>query len=423
MTTKGGIVKVFIFLSLVLFSEPVYSQQTITLNGSVTDATNGAPLIFANIAFIRNGYGTITNEKGEFLIKIPEAYRNDTITVSFLGYAKKKIPVSFVLKEFASITLNPLPICISQVNVYPKNPQKIISEAIAEVKENFITAPMSMNAFYREIIWENKNKIQHIEAVLDIYKGSYLYKKDKDRIRIIKGREFIDLKPSALWDHLYFVNGPYEIIQLDIAKYPMNFIKVAQTNINFLNPKHYKFYNYSLIEVESKSDKRDLYIIHFKPAKKRALFEGKLFIDKKTMAILAMEYYISPNKISRTRLLPAEHELGLNKIGISTKAVDFHCLVVFKKVAGKYVLSNSKMFYRFLFFNNDDSQLLMITNSIDFVVTSIDIRNVKPFKQKHSIWKNVSLTKQLGKYNPGFWQNYNVIQNVDFRLKVENSNK
>lgn len=417
MKTKKGVLRVFIILFLFIISEALYGQQPIIINGRVSDITNGSALIFANVSFANNRYGTITNEKGEFIIKIPDIYRNDTIMVSFIGYAIKKIPLRSIQNKFASIKLSPLSVTIKQVNVYPKNPGKIISEAIDKVKENFINVPMRMNAFYREIILENDSKIQHVEAVLDIYKGSYGRSKDKDRIQIIKGREFMDVKTSKLWEYLYFINGPYELIQQDIAKYPMSFINVAQTKINFLKANHYKFYSYNLTEIESKSDHRNLYIIHFKPVKKRALFEGKIIIDKKSLTILSMEYYISPDKIKNARLIPSVAETALNKIGISTKAVDFHCRVTYKKVAGKYVLSNSKMFYRFLFVNNTDNESYMISNSIDFIVTSIETKNVIPIKQRHSFWKNVVLTKQLGEYNPEFWRNYNVIKNVDFNIK------
>ncbi len=113
---------------------------------------------------------------------------------------------------------------------------------------------------------------------------------------------------------------------------------------------------------------------------------------------------------------------ALNKIGVSTKAVDFHCVVTYKKVENKYVLSKSKMFYSFLYENSSDKEPYLISNTIDFVVTSIETKNVKLIKPRHSIWKNVVLSKQLGEYNPEFWQNYNVIINADFMLNDEKAN-
>jgi len=82
----------------VLFVKTIYAQNYIEIKGKIIDSEYNAPLPFVNISVAKNRIGTITNNSGEFLLKIPEIWRNDTLNFSFIGYTTKKNSDKIVYK-------------------------------------------------------------------------------------------------------------------------------------------------------------------------------------------------------------------------------------------------------------------------------------------------------------------------------------
>ena len=190
-----------------------------------------------------------------------------------------------------------------------------------------------------------------------------------------------------------------------------------QNTVNFLNPKHFKHYDYESVEVVYENGQKVHYIINFKPKTKQTLLSGRLVIDKSSFAFLSIEFYLEKSVQHNAQLIKFDNEKFINTEGFYTKALTYYCKSSFKKFNDRYVFSNSKIDYSFLFIGMNNIDTLEISNSIDFVITKIDTLNVNRFKLSKSVWKNVSLAKQLGKYDPDFWENYNIIKNLNTELE------
>ncbi|RCS26907.1 carboxypeptidase-like regulatory domain-containing protein [Polaribacter sp. WD7] len=84
-----------IFFLLITVSVSIYAQndslQVKNLKGQIIHAENKKPLSAAHILNLNSVQGTITNEKGFF--EIP-TQANDTIIVSYLGYASIKLKIT-----------------------------------------------------------------------------------------------------------------------------------------------------------------------------------------------------------------------------------------------------------------------------------------------------------------------------------------
>jgi len=330
-----------------------------------------------------------------------------------LGYQSSVFPVEDCLEKYLQVKLKVLPVNINTINVTYYDPHKIIKKALQSVSTNYLNNAANLSAFYREEVCENDDPVQFIEAVLEIYKGSYNDRKDKDRMRILKARGQAELKKSVFFNYLFFVDGPYEALSLDIAKYPKSFIKILQNTTNFLNPKHFKYYEYEFVEAVYDKGFQVHYIINFKPKKNRALLSGQLIIDKQSFSFISVDFYIGESEQNIAQLIRFDNEKYINDEGFYTRAASYHCKASFKRSEGHYSFSNSKIDYSFLFINTNNNDTLTISNSIDFVITSLDTANVNRFKLNQSIWKNVALTKQLGKHDPDFWENYNIIKGLE----------
>ena len=78
-----------LFVMVMAFSNFVIAQRTIT--GKVTDASDGEPLIGANVLVFGTGTGTITDYDGNYTVDVPEG--DVTLEFSYTGYASQKATI------------------------------------------------------------------------------------------------------------------------------------------------------------------------------------------------------------------------------------------------------------------------------------------------------------------------------------------
>ena len=71
------------FLMALLMGSQLYAQQN-TVAGIVTDASDGSPLIGANVLVKGTTVGAITDLDGRFTINVPEGKK--VLTVPSIGY-------------------------------------------------------------------------------------------------------------------------------------------------------------------------------------------------------------------------------------------------------------------------------------------------------------------------------------------------
>lgn len=77
-------------LVLFVFAAAVNAQQT-SISGIVKDASNGEPILGANILEKGTSNGTITNLDGQFTLKVAA---NATLIVRYIGFASVEVPVA-----------------------------------------------------------------------------------------------------------------------------------------------------------------------------------------------------------------------------------------------------------------------------------------------------------------------------------------
>ena len=405
---------VFLLMGIVCFKAQIaFSQEYIELNGVVLDKETNLPLPFANIALKGTSIGTVSNKIGEFKFKVPSGLIDKNLVFSYLGYKVKLVPVKNCLGNYSSIKLPVLPFSLNTINIKFRSPEELIELALNKVSDNYLNYPVNLTSFYREEVKENNQQIQFIEAVIEVYKSATNNKKEKDRLEVVKGREQMDVQTSVFFKYLYFVDGPYEAISLDVSKYPTSFLKILHNSKNFLNPKHFEHYSYDFQEIMYDTAFNNRYIITFKPKTKKALLQGKIILDKESLAFLSLEFWLDETGIANAQLINYKNERYLNDEGFRTKALNYHCLANFRSYKNKYIINNSRINYSFNFIDKSEKDTLKISNSIDFIVTKVNEQKVKKIKWNKSVWRGVSLSKQLGAPDPAFWGNYNTIKSLD----------
>ena len=69
------------------------------IRGRVLDKNGREPLAYASIYLAGKGIGTVTNDNGQFLLKLNSKYLSDTLSISCIGYKNVKTPVSSLINN------------------------------------------------------------------------------------------------------------------------------------------------------------------------------------------------------------------------------------------------------------------------------------------------------------------------------------
>jgi GH15 family glucan-1,4-alpha-glucosidase len=101
----------------------------------ILDSKTKRPLPYANIVFLSQNRGTISNESGYFALNTEDFNPQDSILIQYIGYKNQKLSFADLLKK-DEIGLQEELINLSEVFVYGNPPKaKEIIDKIMENKE------------------------------------------------------------------------------------------------------------------------------------------------------------------------------------------------------------------------------------------------------------------------------------------------
>ena len=74
------------------------NAQSIDIQGFLMDAKTQKPVQYANIGIAEKNIGTVTDENGRFMLAVPDSLTKYDLTISRIGYQKKKRCHKFIRK-------------------------------------------------------------------------------------------------------------------------------------------------------------------------------------------------------------------------------------------------------------------------------------------------------------------------------------
>lgn len=246
-------------------------ESFITISGVVKDKQTKKRLGYVNLSVPGTSVGTITNEEGEFSIKVRNSLRAAQVKLSHIGYFNDLIKVEGKNLSDYTVWLEPNTNSLAEVIVRADDPREIVKEAFAKVGDNYVATGNMLTGFYRETAQKGRRYINISEAIIDIYKTPYANRNvDRDRVQIYKGRKLLSQKASNTLA-IKLLGGPNLSVYLDVVKNP---------NLLFA-PETLPYYAFRMEESTMLNDLPH-YVISFAPAYvlPYALYYGKLFIDK-----------------------------------------------------------------------------------------------------------------------------------------------
>ncbi|TPN82468.1 carboxypeptidase-like regulatory domain-containing protein [Aquimarina algicola] len=251
------------------------SSEYMQYEGIVLDSETNKPLISASVSVNQTNISTVTNDEGEFLLKVPKSLTNsNSIKVSYLGYHDKVISFSDFKEGKLKIKLNLSVTELSEINIDPKDPNALIREVLKKKGTNYLSDNTIMTAFYRETIKKRRTYVSLSEAVIDVYKNPYESRKN-DVIKLFKARKSADYKKLDTLT-VKLQGGPTSTLYIDVMKNPEILFTENMTAL----------YEFSFGKSTKINDKY-IYVLNFKqrPNIKEPLYFGKLYIDSETLAL------------------------------------------------------------------------------------------------------------------------------------------
>ena len=404
----------FVLLLLLVFFNSASAQQRIIISGKVTNEKSGEAISRASISINNKGIGTGTNDEGRFILLIPQANFNDTLSVSCIGFDSKRIPVADLKNEqVLNITIAKSTIELMEVTITHYNAIKILQKAIARIPENNINQPHLLRGFYRMYTFKKDAPLQLSEAVFDVFNFGYGDKR-ADLFKLIKAR---NEKNTRDFSSLEFGQKPNTIFEQDIV----NHLPAC----GFLNEEGLERHEYEvtgLIDIEG----RDAFELVFKEKRgeTKDTYRGVMYIDTKTYAFISFDYSLSPAGLET----PAKNNFVLKSLigidGVGLKITGDRMRINYQKVNNKYVLASVEGADSVAVSGPSAKDNFNAQINFNYQITTVDTK-ADPFES--TMGRNESINNYKSSGGERFWKDYNILlsdYNVDDILKqIQKINK
>jgi hypothetical protein len=383
-------------------SRPPHNTVNI-ITGAVKDEETSEPLPFATIGLKNKGKGTVTNFNGEFGLNISAEHYSDTLSVSYLGYIRREIPVKNALGNNMSISMKREFISIPEIIIRNQIPQDIISKARHAIAENYGTTPTSMTAFYREGVLK-KNEVQtYSEAVLQIYKSAYSGSLLGDQIKVVRSRKIENIDRSDTLA-IRLKAGLSTCLDLDGARNMFDFISSASM----------ADYTYRMTDIVTYDDEA-AYAIEFQQRESvdLPLFKGTIYINTDDYGILYAEFELNPLLIHKMK----DTFISASSRGFNTWPLSVRYSVSYRKINDRYFLSHVR---GDLIFASKQKKKLFNTQFkvfFELAVTETNLDNVTRFDRDELAPIHSVFSKTIINYDPLFWGNQDFLRPEDNLLQ------
>jgi hypothetical protein len=360
-----------------------------SVSGKIYDEETGESLPYATIAITNKGKGTVTNFNGAFVLKISPDMFYDTLSVSFLGYKGRMIPVRQALGSELAISMKREYFPIPEIIIRNQIPQEIIAKVRHNIPRNYGDSPAYMTGFYREGVMRKSELQTYSEAILQIYKSPYTITLAGDQIKVFRSRkiENLDRKDTLA---VRLKAGLSTCLELDGAK----------NLFDFISPESMNDYNYRMADIV-RYDDESAYAIEFeqKPGVELPLFKGTIYINTDDFAILNSEFEINPRFIREMKNSFVTNAAG----GFDTWPVSVKYSVSYRKMNDRYFLNHVR---GDLIFTSKQKRKLFNTQFLVFfelAITEIDLNNVKRFDREEVAPVHSIFSETITNYDQQFW--------------------
>ena len=365
------------------------------LSGKIIDAKKGKPIKYASVSIFNKPLGTISNNDGDFLLKIHPDNILDTVIVSCMGYAQIIIPAYEILDNDL-FEMNPISIKIREVKITATTPSQLLQNIRDNFRSNYSSEINLLSAFYRETVQQDENYISASEAVMEILKSPYYNTYRNDLVRLLKGRRSPDTKPFQ-WINFKLQGGPFTITKLDVVKTMESFIDKDFENLYSYNISKVIWYN-----------NNPVYVLNFKPVSDLVFpgFSGEMYVHRESFAIVYARF-----KFDKSNLRKAQGIMIKRKPkGVKARPTFVQYTVYYQHYKNKWHLASAQASVKFKIRSRRDKINSDYHSISDLLVTDIETTDLKRFSKNETFKQRDIFVEMLDSYDEKFWENYNIIK-------------
>lgn len=370
-------------------------NEDFTITGALYDKETQEPIIYGSVGISEAGIGTITNQNGEFRLRLPFSLLQSELHFSHLGYLPQDISCEILADKYSTFSLEPNTISLQEVIVRAVNPLNLLNEMLDKRQENYRQTPVYLTTFYREGIERKKGMVSLSEGVFKVMKPPFS-SHINDQVKLLKMRRVSNTRER---DTLItkIKSGINACLMLDIIKQLPDFLRAEEGS-----PYVYKHSAITVI------DNRYVDVISFeqKETYSDPLYKGEVFIDKDNKALIKAQFEIHPEYIKKATNMFVERKS--KNLQITPQEIKY--TVSYKMWNGKYYINHVRgdLYFRI----KKKRQLFSSTNVhtwFEMVTCKIEENDVSRFSRSEALSTRTIFAETQFEYDNAFWGDFNII--------------
>ncbi len=381
------------------------------ISGKVIDKESQKPIPQSNIYIKDAEIGTVANNSGEFILKVPGKYFNGVLVWSSMGYTTIEKNIEELAEGELIIQLTPVSVIMNEITI--RDAQAILEEAVERKHNNYPSQYQLMTSFYREVIKKNRSYVDVSQGILNVSKAPYTDLKG-DKMSIVKGSRSQQYEKE---DTMAFklMGGPNTSLILDVVKYPGI----------VLNEETFEYYDYLLTGVNI-IDGKENFVINFspKPEFDEALYSGVIYVDVSSYAVSGISFGYDKQNLKKAAVQLVKRKPAFAKL--TPKKVEYE--VKYRETNGVWYLDyvrneiEMKCNWKKRLFNST------FYSVSEMVITQKILSDTEGDIAKSTATKSTDIfSEKVGNFkDPNFWENYSIIKPEDdlrkALAKIDNAN-
>ena len=371
----------------------------LSIGGKIIDAETSEPLPYATIGISHRGKGTVTNFNGDFVLRISEENLDDTLSVSYVGYVNRLLPVRSLPGNVMTITMDRDFIPIPEIIIRAQDPLLIIRKTISSVASNYGTTPALLTGFYREGVYRRKEPQIYSEAVVKIYKSPYTRSLQNDQVKVIRSRKIENLEAKDTLA-VRLKAGLSATLSLDGMRHLFD----------FLDPESFNTYEYHLTDIVTIDD-QTAFVISFrqKPWVTDPLMQGDIYINVDNYSMALAEFEVNPLYVDQT----GESFISRLPMEYSMRPEYVRYRVRYRHIDGRYYLTHVRGDLGFSAKGRKRVFSSRFNIFFELAITEYRTDNVSRFDHEELAPVYSIFSKTITGYDPGYWKDFDFLKPED----------
>lgn len=389
----------FKFTCLLLFiALGLSAQNKVELTGAVLDE-QGNPIPYAHLG-LKNGYtNIISNQEGNFALKIDAPLPDDTLIVTAIGFKDALFPLNALNAiSHNTLVLSDTSYLLSTVSITSKTPEELLKEVLERRKETLISIPFTTEGFFRTSYAEDNKYVKMLEATVKIYNPDFQSNK-KIKAALTHIRKSNDYSTKIGYENNNWLYKLFELLQI-------------HSDQNVMNPANFHGYEFKLKDVTI-GNNSTIYIIEASISDYSGQVIFHFYIDYDNMAFARIDYTIQPHK----PLFGGDYDNIPNSNYFLLSAAGSE---LYQPNNGKYFLKNVWTKNTFEIREEGTNKKITSVGLLqELLIHDINLEN--PKKPKYSLPQRGDIYYVFRPYDPSFWANYNrpVYTKIHEKIKAD----